>query len=537
MNWQFWKRRPNPLDVEGLRPLETLARGGDLKTAAEQLRKLRDKRGDTPALRYLEALVYHEGSAVEPTTLLTHLAPIVEASAPDPFPEARLLEARLLAAAGQLEPAAAKLGTLDARRLASSHQTEVRALQAAVRGLGGDDAVDRIADQADALASELRSFDLTIRWRLTDLARIDSLLDEIADRARQDRTRWTSLIGEIVVRALGGRWQLTPRPEDRVIELDGGTFPVGLALRDRLGRGLPLYAAAHRAAGAELHPLTAIPGVEVVVEKGAHLAVVTDHVARELLEAGAAGLGVFRERPTPDGPIRVPVSFVDKSDLAQVVYIETEEWDEARISALRRWLWRLRTSAARDAEVLLLSAYAAPDAVDELIAGSAGAPPVASALPDGRSRGARAATPRSLDEPRLRWVDERAEVMEHLVRSTIAGDSATDQQLVRKIQDSVLGKYRGPAHELSPKQWHGLYGYGALFGRILARTVSARWTGLGDDDQPSQWEMVLPDGSSLRPIGAVLKLAQLGTDDGDLVSQFIALSSTSRRTDSGDGSR
>ena len=78
MNWQFWKRRPNPLDAESLRPLEALVRAGDLKGAAAELREIRDKRGDTPAVRYLEALVYHEGSAVEPATLLTHLEPVVD---------------------------------------------------------------------------------------------------------------------------------------------------------------------------------------------------------------------------------------------------------------------------------------------------------------------------------------------------------------------------------------------------------------------------------------------------------------------------
>ena len=66
MTWQFWKRRPNPLEADGLRSIESLALGGELKAAAEQLARLRERGDDTVAVRYLEALVYHEGAAARP---------------------------------------------------------------------------------------------------------------------------------------------------------------------------------------------------------------------------------------------------------------------------------------------------------------------------------------------------------------------------------------------------------------------------------------------------------------------------------------
>jgi len=44
---------------------------------------------------------------------------------------------------------------------------------------------------------------------------------------------------------------------------------------------------------------------------------------------------------------------------------------------------------------------------------------------------------------------------------------------------------------------------------------------LADDAQPGKWEMLLPSGRAVRPVAAVLKLAQLGPAEGDLVAHFI----------------
>ena len=533
MGWQFWKRRPNPLDTESLRELDARIDAGDLRSVSEELKRRRQQSGETPALVYLEGRVYYEGSAVPPDELLKHLRSALDDDALK-FPEAELLGARLLAACGRLDDAARALEELQrSRRLKPALADGVRTALASLERVRGDVGRQRIEEQATILASELRGQGVQIRWRASDLARVDSLIDEQPNPVHDDRARWTSLIGEVAVRTGAGRWRLTPRAEDRAVVLgDRGdrVWQAGKALKDRLLTGAPLYESLHRALGTPFQPVAGMPGAEVVVEPAVHPAVVCDHAARALLEAGATGLGVFRIRPTPDGPVRLPVSFVDKADALRVLYVETRPWDEATIADLRRWVWRLRTSAARHAEVSLLSAEPAPAAATDLAEGKAEAPAPIVGLLDQTRDGSGQATPRSLDEPKLRWLDDKAEIMERLVRAAIGTVEPSDLEIVKKVQSTVTTTFRNrdAAADLTPKQWNALYGYGALYGRILARTLDGRWSGLADDTQPMQWEMLLRDGRSVRPIGVVVKLAQLGPDEADLVNEFMALRAADR---------
>jgi hypothetical protein len=183
---------------------------------------------------------------------------------------------------------------------------------------------------------------------------------------------------------------------------------------------------------------------------------------------------------------------------------------------------RLRASAARDALVSLASSEEPPQAAHDLVDGRIGAPPVPGLFDDPRARGGRAATPRSLDEPKLRWLDERAEMMERLVRASMGGGEPTDLEIVRKIQQSVIASFQGPG-DLTPKQWNALYGWGALYGRVLSRSFGGRWTGLADDKPPARWEMLFPWGHVAWPMERIIRLIELGPEEGDLVAQFLDL--------------
>lgn len=524
MNWRFWRRNPNPLDVDELRGVETAVRGGDLGTAASEVGKARTRLGDRPSVRFLEALLYHEGSGAEPADLRQHLEPAVTPS----FPEARLLAARLKAAEGDLASAMEALRELKRTRLSGPLAAQLEENLSAVTKLVGSEGTRRVQEQAEAVAETLARKDIVVRWRISDLARLDSLLDDEPELAREDRERWTSLTGEIVRRARSASWRLAPRAEDRaIVTASGAGWSVGRAVRDRLAKGAPLYAAAHRALGSPFRPVPGFPQLSVYIEPRVHPTVAIDHVARALVEAGASGVGVLRQRPTPDGPLVLPLSFLDKSGVIHAAYIETEPWNDERTTALKRWLWRLRSSSARDAEVLLLAAEEPSEDVLELvrqrIENLQHGPFTANAR-----IGARSATPRSLDEPKLRWLDDKAEVMESLVRAALGTERPSDLELTRKIQETLLQSYRIPFAQMSPKQWSALYGYGALYGRILARSMAAKWSALFDETQPSQWEMVLPDGRRVWPVGVVLKLAQLGADEGDLVGHYLELRAAER---------
>ena len=74
---------------------------------------------------------------------------------------------------------------------------------------------------------------------------------------------------------------------------------------------------------------------------------------------------MLRQRPTPDGPIVLPLSFLDKSGVIHAAYIETEPWSEERTTALKRWLEHLGNDNAQG-EYYLTDVFAA--AADEYAA-------------------------------------------------------------------------------------------------------------------------------------------------------------------------
>ena len=108
---------------------------------------------------------------------------------------------------------------------------------------------------------------------------------------------------------------------------------------------------------------------------------------------------------------------------------------------------------------------------------------------------------------------------------------ATDNvpiSLFYPIQQTVVASFRTPGVAIATKQWNALYGYGALYGRILARGCAGRWTRLGDDRHPGEWEMELPGGRTLAPIGRVVDLAQGTVPEDAMVSEFLQMRAPGR---------